>query len=91
MEFKDLIKAFDLLNDIDSLEAFVSELTQAEHNELYSQLDLLVRRNKIRKVRKVSIIELIGIGIILFVMMLLFIPQCIYYMKLLEQLAKLGV
>ena len=31
------------------------------------------------------------IAIILFIMMLLLIPQCIYYMKLLEQLAKLGV
>ena len=34
---------------------------------------------------------LIWIAIILFVTMLMLIPQCIYYLKALEQLAELGI
>ena len=92
MELKDLLKMFDLLNDDELLEDFVSKLTQKEHEEFYSQLDLLVKTNKIYKVHKVRrIAGLIWIGIILFVIMLLFIPQCIYYLELLEQLGNLGI
>ena len=36
MEFKDLIKAFTLLNDVELLEAFLSKLPQKECDELYS-------------------------------------------------------
>ena len=36
MDFKDLIKAFTLLNDVELLENYVSKLSQNERDELYS-------------------------------------------------------
>lgn len=36
MDFKDLLKAFDLLYDLELLEGFLAKLPQKERDELYS-------------------------------------------------------